>query len=88
MPEAADPVTTRPLARCLKPWPVAAMILLMAAGIVFLIAGNWNIWANEPAVQKTDDAYTLRAGQDLFSTTVTLFLSGSTNIQLSAKQEQ
>src|SRR6266852_9096040 len=37
---------------------VPAIILLMAVGIVFLIAGNWNTWASERAAQETDDAYT------------------------------
>jgi membrane fusion protein (multidrug efflux system) len=39
-------------------WIVPAAILLMAGAIVFLIAGNWNAWASEKAVQETDDAYT------------------------------
>jgi membrane fusion protein (multidrug efflux system) len=42
----------------LKRWIVPALILLMAAAIVFLIAGNWNAWASEKAEQETDDAYT------------------------------
>ena len=41
-----------------KQWLVPALILLMAIGIVFLIAGNWNAWASEKAAQETDDAYT------------------------------
>ena len=44
-------------AQRLKQWLVPAIILLMAAGIVFLIAGNWNTWASERAAQETDDAY-------------------------------
>jgi len=28
----------------LKRWVVPAMILLMAVAIVFVIAGNWNVW--------------------------------------------
>src|SRR5579863_6207198 len=39
-------------------WVVPALILLMAAGIVFLIGGNWNTWASERVEQETDDAYT------------------------------
>jgi membrane fusion protein, multidrug efflux system len=39
-------------------WIVPAMILLMAAAIVFVITGNWNAWASEKAEQETDDAYT------------------------------
>jgi membrane fusion protein (multidrug efflux system) len=42
----------------LKQWIVPTLILLMALGIVFLIAGNWNAWASERAAQETDDAYT------------------------------
>jgi membrane fusion protein (multidrug efflux system) len=37
---------------------VPSIILLMAVGIVFLIAGNWNMWASEKGSQETDDAYT------------------------------
>src|SRR5579871_5527924 len=42
----------------LRQWMVPALILLMAVGIVFLIAGNWNTWASEKDSQETDDAYT------------------------------
>jgi membrane fusion protein (multidrug efflux system) len=38
-------------------WIVPALILLMAAAIVLLIAGNWNAWASDKAEQETDDAY-------------------------------
>jgi membrane fusion protein (multidrug efflux system) len=41
----------------LKQLLVPVTILLMAVGIVFLIAGNWNTWASERASQETDDAY-------------------------------
>jgi len=41
----------------LKQLLVPATILLMAVGIVFLIAGSWNTWASEAVEQKTDDAY-------------------------------
>src|ERR1700751_1107260 len=44
-------------------------ILLMAVGIVFLIAGNWNTWASERVAQETDDAY-LRADLTPLSTKV------------------
>jgi membrane fusion protein, multidrug efflux system len=47
--------------------PVA--ILLMAGGIVVLIAGNWNTWTSEQAEQKTDDAY-VRADVTPLSTKV------------------
>ena len=56
-------------AQRLKQWLVPAIILLMAAGIVFLIAGNWNTWASERAAQETDDAY-LRADLTPLSTKV------------------
>jgi membrane fusion protein, multidrug efflux system len=69
MPDSADSVTKRPWTQRLKPWLVPAIILLMAAGIVFLIAGNWNTWASERAAQETDDAY-LRADLTPLSTKV------------------
>src|SRR5882757_4804108 len=69
MPDSADSVTKHPLARRSKLWLVPAIILLMAAGIVFLIAGNWNTWASERAAQKTDDAY-VRADLTPLSTKV------------------
>src|SRR6266851_5013218 len=40
----------------LKKLAAPVVILLMAGGIVVLIAGNWNTWANEHVEQKTDDA--------------------------------
>ncbi len=46
------------LGRRLTRWIVPVLILAAALGIVFLIAGNWNSWTSERAVQKTDDAYT------------------------------
>jgi membrane fusion protein (multidrug efflux system) len=48
---------------------VPGIILAMAAGVVFLIAGNWNTWASERASQKTDDAY-VRADLTPLSTKV------------------
>ena len=53
----------------LKQMVVPAAILLMAVGVVFLIAGNWNTWASEGATQKTDDAY-VRADVTPLSTKV------------------
>jgi membrane fusion protein (multidrug efflux system) len=41
----------------LKNWLVPAMVLLMAGGILFLIAVNWNTWASDRVAQETDDAY-------------------------------
>ena len=70
MPDAKDSVKNHPnLAQCLKQWLVPAIILLMAGGIVFLIAGNWNTWASERVAQETDDAY-LRADLTPLSTKV------------------
>jgi len=53
----------------LKHLVVPVTILLMAAGILFLIAGNWNTWASERPAQKTDDAY-VRADLTPLSTKV------------------
>src|SRR5580693_7519627 len=59
MPDATDSIKKHPSwAQRLKQWLVPTIILLLAAGIVFLIAGNWNVWANENSLQETDDAYT------------------------------
>jgi len=48
---------------------VPVIILLMAGGIVALIAGNWNSWASERVAQQTDDAH-LRADLTPLSTKV------------------
>src|SRR5271169_430781 len=56
-------------AQRLKHLVVPATILLMAAGILFLIGSNWNTWASERALQKTDDAY-VRADLTPLSTKV------------------
>jgi len=69
MPDSTDPITKRPWAQHLKQWLAPAMILVMAGGIVFLIAGNWNTWASEREAQETDDAY-LRADLTPLSTKV------------------
>jgi membrane fusion protein, multidrug efflux system len=53
----------------LKQLLVPATILLMAVGVVFLIAGDWNTWASERASQETDDAY-VRADLTPLSTKV------------------
>jgi membrane fusion protein (multidrug efflux system) len=70
MPDSTDSAKKSPswLQR-LKQLLVPAIILLMAAGILFLIAGNWNTWASERAAQETDDAY-LRADLTPLSTKV------------------
>src|SRR5271167_1091849 len=70
MADATDPAKTPPtLAHRLLQWVVPLVILLMAGGIVVLIAGEWNTWASERPVQKTDDAY-LRADLTPLSTEV------------------
>src|SRR5713226_7054667 len=70
MPDTTDSVKPRlTWAQRLKHWLVPAVILLMAGGIVFLIAGNWNTWASDRAAQETDDAY-LRADLTPLSTKV------------------
>src|SRR5580693_2246118 len=70
MPDATDSIKKHPSwAQRLKQWLVPTIILLLAAGIVFLIAGNWNSWASERASQETDDAY-VRADLTPLSTKV------------------
>ena len=64
-----DSVKSPSWAQRLKRLLVPSMILLMAAAILFLIAGNWNTWASERASQETDDAY-LRADLTPLSTKV------------------
>jgi membrane fusion protein (multidrug efflux system) len=56
-------------AQRLKHWLVPAAILLMAAGIVILITGNWTRWVGGRALQSTDDAY-VRADLTPLSTKV------------------
>jgi membrane fusion protein, multidrug efflux system len=59
MPDSSDSVKKRPSsAQRLKQLLVPAIILLMAGGVMLLIAGNWNTWASERVAQETDDAYT------------------------------
>ncbi len=53
----------------LKRLVVPILILLMAGGILFLTAGNWNTWASDQPSQKTDDAY-VRADLTPLSTKV------------------
>jgi membrane fusion protein (multidrug efflux system) len=70
MPDLTDSVKQSPSwAQRLKQLLVPTTILLMAVGIVFLIAGNWNTWASERVAQETDDAY-LRADLTPLSTKV------------------
>ena len=69
MPDSTTFVTKRPWAQRLKQWLAPVVVLVMAGGIVFLIAGNWNTWASEREAQETDDAY-LRADLTPLSTKV------------------
>src|SRR5215470_4567891 len=69
MPDSMDPVTKRSLPRRLARWIVPAIILLLAAGILILITGNWNTWTGERVSQRTDDAY-IRADLTPLSTKV------------------
>jgi membrane fusion protein (multidrug efflux system) len=69
MPDSTASITKRTWAQRLREWLVPAVILAMAGGIVFLIAGNWNTWASEREAQETDDAY-LRADLTPLSTKV------------------
>jgi membrane fusion protein, multidrug efflux system len=70
MPNSTDSTkVVPPVAQRLKQWLVPATILLMAGGIVVLIAGDWNSWTSERPVQKTDDAY-IRADLTPLSTKV------------------
>ena len=57
MPDKTNPTETRQRwVQRLKQLVVPVIILLMAGGIVMLIAGNWNTWTSERVEQKTDDA--------------------------------
>jgi membrane fusion protein, multidrug efflux system len=69
MPDTDSPEKRSGWMSRLKQLLVPAIILLMAVGIVFLIAGNWNAWASDRASQKTDDAY-VRADLTPLSTKV------------------
>src|SRR5215472_7085603 len=65
-----EPVKKNPTwGQRLKRFLIPATILLMAAGILFLISGNWNTWASDRPSQETDDAY-VRADLTPLSTKV------------------
>ena len=53
-----SPKTSPSWAQRLKRSLVPGLVLLMAAGILLMITGNWNAWASGATEQKTDDAYT------------------------------
>jgi membrane fusion protein, multidrug efflux system len=69
LPGSTDSSTNRSRLQVVKRVLLPAVILLMAAGIVFLVTGNWNAWVSEKSVQKTDDAY-VRADLTPLSTKV------------------
>ena len=57
MPDKTNPTEKRQRwIQRLKQLVVPVIILLMAGGIVMLIAGNWNTWTSGRVEQKTDDA--------------------------------
>ena len=57
MPDATDSATKSTGTRRWTRWIVPAIILLMAAGILVLITGNWNRWIGDRTWQSTDDAH-------------------------------
>ena len=70
MPDSTDSAKPRlTWTQRLKHWLVPAIVLLMAGGILSLIAGNWNTWTSDRVAQETDDAY-LRADLTPLSTKV------------------
>ena len=68
MPDASISVS-RSAAAHWKRWLVPATILLISAGILILITGNWNQWIGDRTWQSTDDAY-VRADLTPLSTKV------------------
>src|SRR5215813_7612879 len=68
--ESAEPTVGRSVRhQGWKRWLVPVTILLMAAGILVLITGNWNRWVGDRTWQSTDDAY-VRADLTPLSTKV------------------
>jgi len=55
--DSKDSVVEQPPAQGLRRWLVPALTVLMATGIVFLIASNWKTWESNQTAQVTDDAY-------------------------------
>jgi membrane fusion protein (multidrug efflux system) len=52
-----------------RSWIIPLVILLVAAGLLFAIAGHWTEWEGHRAEQRTDDAY-LRADMTPLSTRI------------------
>src|SRR5215467_12865941 len=69
MPDETVFVTTSTGTQRWKRWLIPATILLMSAGILILITGNWNRWVADRTWQTTDDAY-VRADLTPLSTKV------------------
>jgi membrane fusion protein, multidrug efflux system len=69
MPDAPVSATKSSGGQRWKRWLTPAIILLMSAGILILISGNWNQWVGDGAWQSTDDAY-VRADLTPLSTKV------------------
>jgi membrane fusion protein, multidrug efflux system len=69
MPDKTENIKTPSWRDRLKQLVAPVVILLMAGGIVVLIAGNWSTWTSEQVEQKTDDAY-VRADVTPLSTKV------------------
>src|SRR6516225_6810813 len=57
MPDTTVSVSKSTGAGRWKRWLVPGTILLMSAGILILITGNWNQWVGDRTWQSTDDAY-------------------------------
>src|SRR6516225_985011 len=57
MPDTTVSVSKSTGAGRWKRWLVPGTILLMSAGILILITGNWNRWVGDRTWQSTDDAY-------------------------------
>ena len=52
-----------------RSWIIPLVVLLVAAGLLFAIAGHWTEWEGHRAEQRTDDAY-LRADMTPLSTRI------------------
>jgi membrane fusion protein (multidrug efflux system) len=69
MPQGTVSVTKNTGAQRWKRWLVPATILLISAGILILITGNWSRWVGNRTWESTDDAY-VRADLTPLSTKV------------------
>src|SRR5262245_59136811 len=69
MPDATASVNKSTEAHRGTRWVIPAIILLITAGILILITGNWNRWLGDKTWQSTADAY-VRADLTPLSTKV------------------